>query len=159
MAGARAALQVDDSAWNLPLPGNRSCSVTENCFYLMQPPENDPDPFWICKVRRKLLFEGRPQVHVQWWEPMTEYKKPHSERDYYRCAYAPAASTPFAMPIIQLPKCGINEGFTAEINVSLTAGGGQFRITKGRKETNINFVKWYVARWSVDSGMQVILIT
>ena len=91
---------------------------------------------------------------------MTEYGKAHSERDYYRCAYAPAASTSFGMPISQLPILGINEGFTAELNVTLTASGGQLRITKGRNETHINFVKWYVARWSVNSGMQVIpLIT
>ena len=86
---------------------------------------------------------------------MTEYEKPHSERDYYRCAYAPAATTPFATPISKLPTLAINEGFTAELNVTLTPAGSQLRITKGRNETNINQVKWYVARWSADSGMQI----
>ena len=150
VVGANAALHVDASVWQV----TKDCKITENCFYLMQPSSDADEPFWICKARKRIIDKDVAQVRVQWWEPLSEYKKPHTERDYYRCIYAPAASNPASMPISQLPLCNIDEGFTIEINVKLTASSGQFKIVPGRNEANINAIKWYVARWDPDSGMQ-----
>jgi hypothetical protein len=151
VVGANAALHVDASVWQV----TKDCKITENCFYLMQPSQGADEPFWICKARKRIIDDKDvAQVRVQWWEPLSEYKKAHIERDYYRCTYAPAASNPASMPISQLPLCSIDEGFTVEINVKLTASSGQFKIVGGRNEAQILAIKWYVARWDPNSGMQ-----
>jgi hypothetical protein len=150
VVGANAALHVDASVWQV----TKDCKITENCFYLMQPPQGSVEPFWICKARKRIVDQDRAQVRVQWWEPLSELSKPCTERDYYRCTYAPAASNPASMPISQLPLCSIDEGFTVEINVKLTASSSQFKIAGGRNDAQILAIKWYVARWDPNSGMQ-----
>ena len=94
-------------------------------------------------------------VHIQYWEPLAETRKPALERDYFRCEYGAAASCPSSMPVSKLPIVGIEEGFIAPLTLKVTSGKGIGKLVAGRKEENFNHIKWYIARWKAGSVMNL----
>ena len=134
---------------------SNECTIVENCFYLMMPPAGALEPFWIAKARKRVIQDGEKMVHIQYWEPLTEARKPALERDYFRCEYGAAASCPSSMPVSKLPIVGIEEGFIAPLTFKVTSGKGIGKLVAGRKEENFNHIKWYIARWKAGSVMNL----
>ena len=154
VAGAAAARDEgqDEGLWL----AKKDCHITENCFYLMQPTQTAVEPFWLAKVRRRVVDvdTGARMAHVQWWEPKQDQQTlPTHARNYFSCAYAPTTAS--ACSISTLDKLALDEGFTIQLAVTVSEKGNVVHITAGRKETNYAHIKWYLMRWSPDSNMQM----
>ena len=143
----------DEQKWTFGDAGK--FKICENEFYLIQPDKGDPDPFWIVKVRRKIVENGTPMVHVQYWElEASELKKPRCDRDYFKSKYGAAASNPHSMNINLLPKLAVTEGFSTPIDL-LVSKSGWATIVPGRKDSNLALIRFYMELWSDDSQMHL----
>ena len=141
--------EAEDETWK-----SGCCEIIENCFYLMQPPFGNKEPFWLGKVRKRVLDQGVRMAHVQWWEPKKDQQKlPLHERDYFGCAYTPRTSS--AAPISTLDKLDLTEGFTIQLNVKVSKAENVAYITPGRNKCNFDNIKWYLERWAPESNMHM----
>ena len=133
------------------------CEIIENCYYLMQPPVGNNEPFWLGKVRKRVLNNGVKMAHVQWWEPTTDQLGlPVHARDYFRCAYGAAKSNPSGAPITSLDLLDITEGFTIQLCVKMVGKGfDALHIVPGRADCNFAKIKWYMERWAPESNMHL----
>ena len=151
---ARAAADdIDDpSEHEDQFRATKDCLILENAFYLMQPPRGEAEPFWIAKVKKRTIHDGRPHAHVQYWEPLTEMTKPRTQRDYYKCKYGCAKSNPPSRQWAQLPCLDITEGFTIQISMNVGADGTGI-LTPGNLDAKLQEIRWYVETWKADSHM------
>jgi hypothetical protein len=138
----------DDSQWK----ATDRCDILENAFYLMQPPPGEEEPFWIAKVKKRVVEEGRRRAYLQYWEPVSEGNKRRSQRDYYRCKYGCSGNNPDRTPWKQLPALDLEEGFTIPLSMAVGRDGTGI-IVPGLREANIAEIKWYVESWKKDSHM------
>jgi hypothetical protein len=151
---ARAAADdIDDpSEHEDQFRATKDCLILENAFYLMEPPRGEAEPFWIAKVKKRTIHDGRPHAHVQYWEPLTEMTKPRTQRDYYKCKYGCAKSNPPNKQWAQLPRLDITEGFTIQITMNVGADGTGI-LTPGNLDAKLQEIRWYVETWKADSHM------
>ena len=139
----------DDPA---PWQATEDCLIVENCFYLLQPPEGSVEPFWVCKIKKRIWENDEPVVCVQYWEPTTEGKKSRVKRDYYGCEYGCAASNPPSTHFSNLDKLGVKEGFTIQLNMKIGKEGGA-HIVAGRNEKLHEEIRWWVTVWNSKGNM------
>jgi hypothetical protein len=153
LARAAAADDINDpSEQEDQFRATKDCLILENAFYLMQPPRGESEPFWIAKVKKRTTHDGLPHAHVQYWEPLTEMKKPRSQRDFYKCKYGCAKSNPPNKQWAQLPRLDITEGFTLQISMNVGADGTGI-LTPGNRDAKLQEIRWYVETWKEDSHM------
>ena len=148
--GENGGNEEDADIWKATM----NCQVSENEFYLVQPPKGSEEPFWIVKVKKRVIVDGTPSVHVQFWEPMTEMSKERSQRDYYRCKYGCASHNPPNKAWRDLQVLEIAEGFTIPLAMELSAKSGLATIVAGRKDAKLEEIRWYVESWKENSHMR-----
>ena len=133
---------------------NDKFEVMENMFYLMEPSKDAPEPFWICKVRRRVMEHMEPMVYVQWWEPLGLQPGHGQVPDYFKGKYGPALNNPSTMPIEKLDKMTVSEGFTTPIDLKVKKNG-QATIVPGNKGANYKAIQFYMGLWNRESNMHM----